>query len=91
MRRQRAVPPERAKLAWIRESFTDGVPGDPAQVRSLATLADRASADGDKDLAHKLLNRAALRCWWSAPGDAARNDVLAAAERLEVDERPASP
>jgi DNA-binding CsgD family transcriptional regulator len=76
---------ERAKITWIREGFTDGVPGDPAQARSLAAIADQAAAEGDNDLALKLLNRAALRCWWSDLGEPAQNDVLAAAERLDVD------
>jgi DNA-binding NarL/FixJ family response regulator len=76
---------DQAKITWIRESFTDGVPGDPAQARSLAAIADQAAADGDNDLALKLLNRAALRCWWSDLGEPGQNDVLAAAERLHVD------
>ena len=76
---------EQAKITWIREGFTDGVPGDPAQARSLAAMADQAAAGGDNDLALKLLNRAALRCWWSDLGEPGHNDVLDAAERLDVD------
>ena len=78
---------EQARVAWIRESFADGIPGDASRVLSLAAIADRAGADGDSDLALKLLYGAALRCWWAEPGQAARDHVVAAAERLKVDEQ----
>ena len=75
---------EQARLTWIRERFTDGIPGDAAQARSLAAAAGRAGAEGDTDLALNLLCGAALRCWWVDPGQATRDEVLAAAERLHV-------
>src|SRR6516162_5576510 len=75
---------EQAQLTWIRESFTDGIPGDAAQARSLAAASGQAGAEGDTDLALKLLYGAALRCWWTDPGQPTRDDVLAAAERLDV-------
>jgi hypothetical protein len=71
-------------LTWIRESFTDGIPGGATQACALAAAADQAGAEGDTDLALNLLYGAALRCWWADPGQATREDVLAAAERLEV-------
>jgi len=77
---------QRARLAWIRESFTDGVPGDPARVRSLLEAAERVSLAGDTELALKLLNGAALRCWWADPGEQARESIVRAAEELGVDE-----
>src|SRR6516165_7755893 len=49
-------PREQARLTWIRESFTDGIPGDATQARSLAAAA----------------------------GQAGRDEIVAAAERLEV-------
>jgi DNA-binding CsgD family transcriptional regulator/tetratricopeptide (TPR) repeat protein len=78
-------PREQARLTWIKESFTDGIPGGAAQARALATVADQAAADGDVDLALKLLYGASLRCWWADPGEAVRDQVVAAAERLNVD------
>jgi DNA-binding CsgD family transcriptional regulator len=78
------APREQARLTWIRESFTDGIPGDATQARSLAAAAELAGAEGDTDLALNLLYGAALRCWWTDPGQATRDDVLAAAERLDV-------
>jgi DNA-binding CsgD family transcriptional regulator len=78
---------EQARVAWIQESFADGIPGDASRVLSLAAIADRAGADGDSDLALKLLYGAALRCWWAEPGQAARDHVVAAAERLKVNEQ----
>jgi DNA-binding NarL/FixJ family response regulator len=77
---------EQARLTWIRESFTDGTPGDAAQARLLAAAAGQAGAEGDTDLALNLLYGAALRCWWVDPGEATRDEVVAAAERLDVAE-----
>ena len=77
---------EQARLTWIRESFTDGTPGDTATARLLAEAGGRAGADGDTDLALKLLYGAGLRCWWADPGQPTRDQIVAAAERLKVDE-----
>ena len=77
---------QRARLVWIRESFTDGVPGDPARVRSLVEAAERASLVGDTDLTLKLLNGAALRCWWADPGEQARDSVVRVAEELGIED-----
>jgi DNA-binding CsgD family transcriptional regulator/tetratricopeptide (TPR) repeat protein len=77
---------EQARLTWIKESFTDGIPGDAAQARALAAVASQAAADGDVDLALKLLYGASLRCWWADPGEAVRDEVVTAAERLNVDQ-----
>jgi hypothetical protein len=78
------TPREQARVAWIRDSFADGIPGETSKARSLAVSADRAGADGDTDLALKLLYGAALRCWWADPGGATRDDVAATAEGLKV-------
>src|ERR1700722_3666852 len=75
---------EQARVTWIRDSFADGIPGETSKARSLAVSADRAGADGDTDLALKLLYGAALRCWWSDPGEATRDDVAATVEGLKV-------
>src|SRR6516162_6193206 len=75
-------PREQARLTWIRESFTDGIPGDATQVRSLAAAAGQAGAEGDTDLALKLLYGAAVRCLWADPGQATRDEIVAAAVRL---------
>lgn len=77
---------EQARLTWIRESFGDGVPGAAANARLLAAAAGQASAGRDTDLALKLLNGAAQRCWWAEPGQATRDQVVATAERLDIAE-----
>ena len=77
---------EQARVTWIRDSFADGIPGETSKARSLAISADRAGADGDTDLALKLLYGAALRCWWADPGAATRDGVAATAEGLKVAE-----
>jgi len=75
-----------ARLTWIRESFRDGIPVGAASARSLTGAAERAGADGDTDVALKLLNGAAQRCWWTEPAQATRDEIIAAAERLNVAE-----
>jgi DNA-binding CsgD family transcriptional regulator len=75
---------DQARVAWIRDSFADGIPGETSKARSLAASADRAGAEGDTELALKLLYGAALRCWWADPGEATRDDVAATAEGLKV-------
>jgi DNA-binding CsgD family transcriptional regulator len=72
-------------MVWIRERFDDGIRDVAAGARSLTEFAERVAADGDTGLALKLLWGAALRCFWGEPGQAARDGVVTAAERLPVD------
>jgi DNA-binding CsgD family transcriptional regulator len=76
---------QRWRTAWIRDSFDDGVLGRAQAAWSLAQVAERAATE-DPDLALNLLYGAALRCWWTEPGVEARRSVVAAAERVPVDE-----
>jgi DNA-binding CsgD family transcriptional regulator len=78
---------QRSRMVWIRERFDDGIRDVGAGARSLTELAERVAADGDTGLALKLLWGAALRCFWAEPGQAARERVVVAAERLPVDAR----
>jgi DNA-binding CsgD family transcriptional regulator len=73
---------DQARMTWIRDSFADGIPGETSKARALVVGAGRAGADGDTDLALKLLYGAALRCWWARPDSATRDQVAAAAEGL---------
>jgi DNA-binding CsgD family transcriptional regulator/tetratricopeptide (TPR) repeat protein len=77
---------QRARLTWLRNTFTDTVPGDQGQLRSLVDAAELAADAGNSDLALHLLFGAALRCWRSDLGEAARDRVAAAVERLPVPE-----
>ncbi|GGM04194.1 AAA family ATPase [Dactylosporangium sucinum] len=79
------TPRQRTRMAWIRGRFDDGVGDVPAGARSLTDLAERAAADGDAGLALKLLWGAALRCFWTEPGAAMRDEVVRVAEGLPVD------
>jgi DNA-binding CsgD family transcriptional regulator len=72
-----------ARMEWLREIFHDGVPGDPARVFELCEMASQALEGHDRDLALNLLLGAALRCWWSDTGPAARGRVVAGARRLD--------
>lgn len=67
-----------ARVQWLREIFSDGVPGDATRVRELCAVARRALRAGDRDLALNLLLGAALRCWWADTGPAARAVVVSA-------------
>jgi DNA-binding CsgD family transcriptional regulator len=74
---------DQARMEWLREIFHDGVPGDPARVFELCRLAGDALTAADTDLALNLLLGAALRCWWSDTGPAARNCVVTAVEQMD--------
>ena len=80
-------PAQRSRVAWIRDRFDDGIRDVAAGARSLTELAGQAAAEGDADLALKLLWGAALRCFWTEPGPTVRNEVVLVAQRLPVDER----
>jgi hypothetical protein len=73
-----------ARITWIRESFTDGVPGDAARVFRLVEAAQECAVNGQLDLALNLLIGAARRSWWADPGEEAPRAVGRTAERLEV-------
>ena len=72
-----------ARMEWLREIFHDGVPGDPARVFELCEMASQSLEAGDRTLTLNLLLGAALRCWWSDTGPAARARVVAGAGQLD--------
>jgi DNA-binding CsgD family transcriptional regulator len=74
---------DQARMEWLREIFHDGVPGDPARVFELCEMASQSLEAQDRDLALNLLLGAALRCWWSDTGPAARARVVAGAGQLD--------
>ncbi|MFE3105504.1 AAA family ATPase [Nocardia tengchongensis] len=73
---------DHARMEWIREIFSDGVPGDAARVEQLCDIAEQSADSDDIDLALNLLLGAALRCWWADTGSRARANVVAVAEGL---------
>jgi DNA-binding CsgD family transcriptional regulator/tetratricopeptide (TPR) repeat protein len=77
---------ERRRMLWLREMLDPSSLGDAAKLRSMVDAAARVAADGDQDLAVNLLWRAAQRCFWGDPGQQARDQVLAATERLHLDD-----
>ena len=66
---------DQARMAWLREIFNDGVPGDAGRVLALCDTAREAIDADDANLALNLLVGAALRCWWADTGPAARAEV----------------
>lgn len=79
---------QRVRVAWIRGGFDDGMRDDATSPLELARLAESvAAADGDVDLAVRILWSAALRCFWSEPGREARKHIETVAEHLFTDDR----
>ena len=76
-----------ARMQWLREIFSDGVPGDARRVHELCDIARQSARAGDTDLALNLLLGAALRCWWADAGPAARADVAAATTEMTGQQR----
>jgi DNA-binding CsgD family transcriptional regulator len=77
-------PRRRATAAWLLSSFEDGVREDLSRVPELAELAASVAADGQVEPAVRILWGAAMRCFWSEPGPAARRALLEVADRLPV-------
>ncbi|RVX45816.1 regulatory LuxR family protein [Nonomuraea polychroma] len=77
-------PRRRATAAWLLSGFEDGVREDVSRVSELAELAASVAADGEVEPAARILWGAAMRCFWSEPGPAARRSLLAVADRLPV-------
>jgi DNA-binding CsgD family transcriptional regulator len=75
---------DQARMAWLREIFNDGVPGDADRVFALCGMAREAIGGGDSGLALNLLLGAALRCWWADTGPAARAQVAEVAHLVEA-------
>ncbi len=49
---------------------------------TLARLAEAVGAGGDAELARRVVWSAAMRCFWTEPGDATRERILAMARTL---------
>lgn len=77
-------PRRRATAAWLLSGFEDGVREDVSRVSELAELAGSVAADGEVEPAVRILWGAAMRCFWSEPGPAARRALLGVADRLPV-------
>ena len=76
-------PLDQARMAWLREIFNDGVPGDADRVLALCGTAMEAIEADEPGLALNLLLGAALRCWWADTGPAARARVTEVAHLVQ--------
>ncbi|MEV4149217.1 AAA family ATPase [Amycolatopsis sp. NPDC049691] len=74
----------RATAGRLLSEFEDGVREDPARVAELAATAAAVAADGQYDAALRILWSAAMRCFWTEPGPAARRALLDVADSLPV-------
>ncbi|MEU1513335.1 AAA family ATPase [Streptomyces sp. NPDC005811] len=79
-----ATPGQRARLRWIKGGPEDGMRDAAEGVAALTRLARTALVDGEAELAVSVLRSAALRCFWSDPGPAARHDIVALAGELPL-------
>jgi DNA-binding CsgD family transcriptional regulator len=77
---------QQSRVAWIRGGFDDGMRDHSMGAQELAQLAEAVAADGEIDLAVRILWSAALRCFWSEPGAEARHRIETVADRLFTDE-----
>jgi DNA-binding CsgD family transcriptional regulator len=77
---------QRARATWILSSFDDGMRDDTAGPLELAGLAESVAADGDLNLGMRILWGAGMRCFWIEPGVAAREHLVAVADRLPIDD-----
>lgn len=76
---------QQTHVTQIRAVFDDGIRDMALNAPMLAEEAERVAADGEIDLAMKLLWGASLRCYFAEPGTLAREQVVAAAERVCTD------
>jgi DNA-binding CsgD family transcriptional regulator len=74
---------DQVRMAWLREIFHDGVPGDADHVFMLCEATLEAIDAGDSALALNLLLAAGLRCWWADTGPAARARVCEVARLVD--------
>ncbi len=81
---------DQARIAWLREIFNDGVPGDAGRVFDLCDAATGAAEAGDRDLALDLLLAAGMRCWWADTGPEARARVAKVTHQIDSDADPRS-
>ena len=77
---------QRVKVSWLRGSFDEGLRQQASNATMLTALAEEVAASGDVAQAVRILWSAAQLCFWSEPGPRVRQLVLAAAERLPLDE-----
>ncbi|SDY59467.1 regulatory protein, luxR family [Saccharopolyspora shandongensis] len=78
-------PRQRATASWLLSGFEDGVREDVSRVSELGELVEAVATDGQVEAAVRILLGAAMRCFWSEPGPAARGSLLGVADRLPID------
>ncbi|HET6503115.1 MAG TPA: AAA family ATPase [Amycolatopsis sp.] len=78
------TPRQRAAAGWLLSGFEDGVREDVSRISELIELADANGAEGNVDVAMRVLWGAAMRCFWSEPGPSARKALLAVLDRLPL-------
>ncbi|GAA5173428.1 LuxR family transcriptional regulator [Pseudonocardia eucalypti] len=75
---------QRAWAAWIPTGFDDGVREHLAAPGELAGVAEAMAADGNVDLAGRILWGAGMRCFWVEPGAPARERIAGVTDRMPL-------
>jgi DNA-binding CsgD family transcriptional regulator len=74
-------PLDVARARFLSELVDARALADRARVTGLIDTAERAGAEGDRELHHNLLWIAAARTWWASPGPDIRQLIVNAADR----------
>ena len=77
-------PGDRLRLSWARETMGAATRSGTRPLAAFAGLAGQMRQDGDTDQALRTLQDVALRCWWSNPDRATRQQMTAVAQALPV-------
>lgn len=81
------APVYRGRMALVQAMVDTGdAQTDVLRIHTLIDLADQVSAQGEVELALTLLRVAALRCWWVDQTDEVREQIVAAANRMPVND-----
>ena len=74
-------PLDVARARFLTELMDARAMADRTRVTGLIATAERAGAEGDRELHHDLLWIAAARTWWASPGPGIRQLIVDAADR----------
>jgi DNA-binding CsgD family transcriptional regulator len=75
---------EAARLAWLKKVVPDEMWSERGAAKTFVRIAEQMRDGGDPDMALRSLMPIALRCWWTHPRTETRQQVVEAAESVDV-------
>ena len=81
------TPPQRTRLAWLREMSAQTEWSGDSQATAFVAIAEQLHEVGDTDLALNALFLIAFRSWWTNPNVETRELIIRTAEAMLVDEQ----